>query len=64
MKEAWLLMLQPHSERVTRELFGHSEGKGTGDIETPSRWDKLVAKFHDIFDRPGMPVDRDIVHQD
>ena len=63
MEEAWLILLQPHSEPVTREVTGHSEGKGHGDIQTPSRWDRLVAKFHDIFDPPGMPVERDTVHQ-
>ena len=62
MEEAWLILLQPHSELVTREVIGHSEGKGNGDVQNPSRWDKLVAEFHDIFDPPGMPVDRDTVH--
>ena len=62
MEEAWLLLLQPQSELVTREVTGHSEEEGHGDIQIPSRWDKLVAEFHDIFDPPGMPVDRDTVH--
>ena len=57
------MLLQPHSELVIREVIGHSDGKGVGDIYNPSRWDNLVEEFHDIFDRPGMPVDRDIVHQ-
>ena len=52
MEEAWLLLLQPHSE-----------AGGYGDFQAPSRWDKLVEEFHDIFDTPGMPVDRDTVHQ-
>ena len=25
MEEAWLILLQPHSELVTREVTGHSE---------------------------------------
>ena len=63
MDEAWLILLQPHSELVTREVIGHSEAGGHGDIQAPSKWDKLVEEFHDIFDPPGMPVDRDTVHQ-
>ena len=63
MKEAWLLLLQPHSEIVTGEVVGHSERKGNGDIQTPSRWERLVLEFHDIFDPPGMHVDRDTAHQ-
>ena len=56
------MLLQPHSELFTREVFGHSEADGYGDIQIPSRWEKLVTEFHDIFDPPGMPVDRDTVH--
>ena len=61
MEEAWLI-LQPHSELVTRGVFGQSEAKGHGYIQIPLRWNKLVQEFHDIFDPPGMPVDRDTVH--
>ena len=63
MEEAWLMLLQPHSEPVTREVTGHCEGGGDGDIQAPTRWDKLVAEFHDIFDPPGMPVEQDTMHQ-
>ena len=63
MEEAWLILLQPHTEPVTREVIGHSEGRRDRNIQAPSKWDKLVAKFHDIFDPPGMPVERDTVHQ-
>ena len=56
------MLLQPHSELVTREVIGHSEAEGLGDVQIPSRWNKLVQEFHDIFDPPGMPVDRDTVH--
>ena len=62
MEEAWLMLLQPLSEPVTREVIGHSEVKGHGDVQISSRWNKLVTKFHDIFDPPGMPMDRDTVH--
>ena len=57
------MLLQPYSELVTREVIGHSEAGGHGDVQAPSRWDNLVEEFHDIFDPPGMPVDRDTVHQ-
>ena len=63
MEEAWLMLLQPHSEPVTREVIGHREGGGDGVFQAPTRWDKLVAEFHDIFDPPGMPVERETVHQ-
>ena len=57
------MLLQPHSELATREVIGHSEGNGFGDAQNPSRWDNLFLEFHDIFDPPGMPVDRNTVHQ-
>ena len=63
MEKAWLMLLQPHSELVTRQVIGHSEVAGHGDFQAPSRWDNLVEEFHDISDPPGMPVDRDTVHQ-
>ena len=63
VEEAWIILLQPHSEPVTREVIVHSVGYGNIDVQTPSRWDKLVAEFYDIFDPPGMPVERDTVYQ-
>ena len=39
-------------------------GKGMEPFKPPSVWDILVAEFHDIFDPPGMPVERDTVHPD
>ena len=57
-----MMLLQPLSELVTREVIGHSEAEGLGDVKIPSRWNKLVQEFHDIFYPPGMPVDRDTVH--
>ena len=57
------MLFQPHSEPVTRQVTGHSEGKGDRNIQAPSRWGKLVAEFHDIFDPPGMPVERNTMHQ-
>ena len=62
MEEAWLMLLQSHSESVTREVIGHSEAEGYEDIQIPSSWNKLVQELHDIFDPLGMPVDRDTVH--
>ena len=63
MEEAWLMLLQTHSEPVIREVTGHHEEGGDREIQAPSRWDKLVAEFHDIFDPPGMPLKRDTMHQ-
>ena len=62
MEDAWLMLLQPHSVLVTREVIGHSEAEGLGDVLIPSRWNKIVQEFHVIFDPPGMPVDRDTMH--
>ena len=56
------MLLQPPSELVTREVIGHSKAEGHEDVQIPSRWEKLVIEFHDIFDPPGMPMDRDTVH--
>ena len=57
------MLLQTHSELVTREVTGYHWEGGDGDIQAPSIWDKLVAEFHDNFDPPCMPVERDTVHQ-
>ena len=45
MEEAWLMLLQPHSELVTRDLIGHSEVGGHGYIQPPSRWNNLAEEF-------------------
>ena len=37
MEKAWLILLQPHSELVTREVIDHGEAEGLGDVEIPSR---------------------------
>ena len=63
MEKEWLMLLQSHSEPITREVTDHSERKGHIAIQAPYRWDRLVADFHDIFDPLGMPVERDTVHQ-
>ena len=63
MDEAWLIFLQPQSEPVTREVTSHREWGEVGDFQAPTRWNKLVAEFHDIFDPPSMPVEQDTVHQ-
>ena len=63
LKKALLILLQPHSEPVIRGVTGHHEWGGDGDIQALNRWDKLVAEFYDIFDPPGMPVERDTMYQ-
>ena len=37
-----MILLQPHSELVTREVIGYSEVGGPGDVHNPLRWSKLV----------------------
>ena len=36
------MLLQPHSEPVTREVTGHHKEGGDGDVQAPTRWDKLL----------------------
>ena len=62
MEDAKLVLLQPHSDPIIREVTGHRERGGDRDIQAPTRWDKLVAEFYDIFDPPGMPVEQDTMH--
>ena len=57
-----MMMLQPHSEFVSREVIGHNEAERLRDIQIPFKWNKLAQEFHDIFGSTGMPVDRDTVH--
>ena len=42
VEEAWLMLLQSHSELITREMISHSEAGGFGDIQIPPRWNNLV----------------------
>ena len=37
MEEAWLMLLKLHNELVTREVIGHSEAEGHGDVQIPSK---------------------------
>ena len=62
VEEAWLMLLELHSELVTREVIGHSKAEGLGDVQISSIWNRLEQEFHDIFNPPGMPVDRDTMH--
>ena len=55
------MLLQPHSELVTRKVTGHSKEKRYRDVHTSSRWNRLFAKSHDVFNPPGM--ERDTVHK-
>ena len=57
MEEAWLMLLKPHSEPITKEVTGHHEEGEDEDVQAPNTCKKLVAKFHDVFDPPGMPVE-------
>ena len=42
MEDAWLILLQPHSELVTRKVIGHSEARGPENVHIPSKWNNLV----------------------
>ena len=62
VEEASLMLLEPHSELITRKVIGHNEDERNRDVKITSRWKKLVQESHDIFNPLGMPVDRDTVH--
>ena len=57
------MLLQPHSEPVNSEVIGYHKGGRGWNIQAPTRWDKVVVEFHDIFDPSGMRVEKDTVHQ-
>ena len=36
---------------------------GLPDVAPPSRWSNLVIEYSDVFEPPGMPVERAIDHK-
>ena len=63
--ESWLMLLCPTSHVATTELSTcvGVEGSEAGTTSAPSRWLKLVVKYSDIFEPPGMPAKSNIVHK-
>ena len=62
---SWLMLLHPTSHMATMEAStcGGVEGSEVGTTSAPSHWSKLVDEYSDIFEPPGMPAKRDIVHK-
>ena len=61
--EAWLMLVQPSSHVVAMEVDTCARaGEGSAGSAGPSRWENVVAKYADVFEPPGMPAERDIVH--
>ena len=63
--ESWLMLLHPTSHVAAMEASTCAgvEGSEAGTTSAPSRWSKLVDEFSDVFEPPGMPAERDIVHK-
>ena len=57
------MLLQPHSEPVTRKVTGHHEGEGMETSKPLPGGTNWLLEFHNIFDPPGMPVERETLHQ-
>ena len=58
------MLLNPTSHMVAMEASTcASAGEVGPDMVPPSRWSNLVTKYFDVFEPPGMPVERAINHQ-
>ena len=44
-------------------IYAGAEGSEAGSTSAPSHWSKLVDEYSDVFEPPGMPAERDIVHK-
>ena len=50
----------------TVAAMGADAGSGAGEgreAGVPDRWMQLVDEFKDVFEPPGMPAERDVVHR-
>ena len=57
--DAWLMLVQPASHMVTTKADACAGlGVDSGQLPEASRWNNLVAEYEDVFEPPGMPVDR------
>ena len=63
--ESWLMLLHPTSYVATMEASRCAGVEGSEECSTsaPSCWSKLINEYSDIFEPPGMPAERDIVHK-
>ena len=63
--ESWLMLLHPTSHVAAMEASTCAgvEGSEEGSTSAPSRWSKLIEEYSDVFEPPGMPDERNIVHK-
>ena len=58
------MLLQPAASPAARVAEGQA---GVGELGSaaadPTRWDNIVKEYSDVFEPPGMPADRKIVHE-
>ena len=63
--KSWLMLLHPNSHVAAMEasMCAGVEGSEAGTTSAPSCWLKLVDEYLDVFEPPGMPAERDILHK-
>ena len=70
--ESWLMLLHPTSHVAAMEASTCAGVEGSEvctaseplcTASEPSRWWKLIDEYSDVFEPPGMPAERDIVHR-
>ena len=63
--KSWLMLLHPtgHVAAMEASTCAGVEGSEAGTTSAPSHWSKLVNKYSDVFEPPGMPPERNIVHR-
>ena len=63
--ELWLMLLHPTSHVAAMEASTCAgvEGSEAGITSAASCWLKPIDEYSDIFEPPGMPAERDIVHK-
>ena len=62
--EAWLMLIQPATHVVAMEADTCAEGVVVSDTSgDATRWKSIVTEYSDVFEPPGMPAERNTVHQ-
>ena len=62
--EAWLMLIQPATHVVATEADTCAEGVVVSSVHSDTiQWNSIVNEYSDVFEPPGMPAERDTVHQ-
>ena len=62
--KSWLMLLHPTSHVAAMEASTCAGVEGSEVCTaSASRWSKIVDEYLDIFESPGMPAERNIVHK-